>query len=87
MGIFMKNIMKKTAVIVGLASALTNPQIAKANDIVIGTRGPTEWQADFRVGYSKKEDAKGNAIRTITQNDVFKYWNTMIKGSEGEAEK
>jgi len=46
-----------------------------ANDIVIGTRGPTECQMDARVGYSEKTDNKGRETKTATQNDVLKYWD------------
>jgi len=80
-----KNTLKKIALTGALVSALINPASAKANDIVIGTRGPTEWQADFRVGYSEKEDTKGKVTKTVTQNDVLKYWNTALKGEKGEA--
>ncbi|MEK6889014.1 MAG: transporter [Nanoarchaeota archaeon] len=81
----MKNKIGKLTLAGMLAGALTTSQIAKANDIVIGTRGPTEWQMDIKAGYNEKEDAKGNVTRTVTQNDVLKYWNTMIKGDMGEA--
>jgi hypothetical protein len=51
------------------------PVLANANDIYIAPRGPTNWQIDFRAGYSEKTDDNGNTTKTTTQNDVLKYWD------------
>lgn len=78
--------MKRLHIGASLAISLLNlATFVKANDIYIGARGPTEWQIDARLGISEKTDSKGATTTTFTQNDVLKYWNTMIKKDKGEA--
>ncbi|HLC65617.1 MAG TPA: transporter [Candidatus Nanoarchaeia archaeon] len=59
----------KLALALGLATALSGE--AKAGDIFIGARGPTNWQLDGRVGYSRNE--KG--VEAVTNNLILKYWD------------
>lgn len=66
-----KNKVKLGVLVVSLACAGS----VRGNDIFIGTRGPTPWQFDARVGYSEKTDSKDATTKTINQNDVLKYWN------------
>lgn len=51
--------------------SLANTLPAYANDIYIGTKGPTEFQADDRIGYSRNE--KG--VKTLANNLILKYWD------------
>lgn len=44
---------------------------AKADDIYKGVRGPTNFQIDERVQYSKNE----NNIESLTNNFILKYWD------------
>ncbi len=51
------------------------PGKIESDDIYKGVRGPTNWQADLRVGYTEREDQKGNFTKTFSNNEVLKYWN------------
>ena len=46
-----------------------------ADSIARGQRGPTEWQADIRLGFAEKENVVGATTKSIVNNNVFKYWN------------
>ena len=52
-----------------LALSLSNN--AKADDIFKGIRGPTNFQADARLTYSKNE----RNIESLTNNFILKYWD------------
>ncbi|MEK6927763.1 MAG: hypothetical protein AABX11_05005 [Nanoarchaeota archaeon] len=81
----MKNTMKNIGMALlslGIISQATIP--VRGNDIFIGTRGPTEHQLDVRASYTEKKDAKGISTRTFAQNDVLKYWNTLVKRAGNE---
>lgn len=51
-----------------LATFFSSP--AKASDVLIGVRGPTSFQADERVSYSKNE----KSLETLADNLILKYW-------------
>lgn len=51
--------------------ALASLSIAKADDIFKGVKGPTNFQLDERVTYSRNE----RNIETITTNLILKYWD------------
>ena len=50
---------------------LTSLSIAKADDIFKGVRGPTKFQLDGRLTYSKNE----RNIESLTNNLILKYWD------------
>jgi len=50
---------------------LTSLSIAKADDIFKGVRGPTKFQLDGRLTYSKNE----RNIESLTNNFILKYWD------------
>ncbi len=62
---------KHYIVYVSLVLATVFSSSAYADGILKGTRGPTNWQVDERVVYSKNE----KDIETITNNLTLKYWN------------
>ena len=51
--------------------ALASLSIAKADDIFKGIKGPTNFQIDERVTYSRND----RDIETITNNLILKYWD------------
>ena len=53
------------------ALALSSLNIAKADDIFKGVKGPTNFQADTRAIYSKNE----RNIESLTNNLILKYWD------------
>lgn len=75
----MKNILLKTA----LSTALLLNH-AKADDFLIGTRGPTNFQLDTGVIYTHKESAKGKS-ESIVNGNVLKYWTGNKLGFFGIA--
>lgn len=64
---------------IGAYMTLISALPASASDIFIGTRGPTNYQADGRVTYSNNE----NDIETITNQLILKYWDGDEFGREG----
>jgi len=42
-----------------------------ADDIYKGVKGPTNWQLDSRISYSKNQ----RKVRTTTLNSILKYWD------------
>ncbi len=65
----MKYLKNKIVLLCAAASLLfVNPSYA--DDIFKGVKGPTNWQIDERVGYSKNERA-----RTLTNRVILKYWD------------
>lgn len=48
---------------------------AKASDIFIGGRGPTNFQIDTRLSYTEKTDNKGNKTASFGDNEILKYWD------------
>lgn len=52
---------------------------AYAADIFNGVIGPTNWQADNRITYSKNE----NGVEKITDNLILKYWDGSSIGKWG----
>lgn len=53
------------------ATAIFAPVKASADDIYKGVRGPTNWQLDERIAYSRNEK---NA-EAVTNNIILKYWD------------
>ncbi|MBI2129309.1 hypothetical protein HYU07_03645 [Candidatus Woesearchaeota archaeon] len=43
----------------------------RADDIFKGLRGPTNWQLDERIAYSRNE----KNVETVTNNLILKYWD------------
>lgn len=52
-------------------SSLLPSEKAIADGIYKGMRGPTNWQLDSRITYSKNEER----TKTITGNLILKYWD------------
>jgi hypothetical protein len=76
----------RRGVLAGLAALLPASAVpANADDIVIGTMGPTPEQFDGRITYSDRTDVKDTRTKTATQNTILKYWkDNIVKGHEKE---
>lgn len=63
----------RTRSVVWAIAAFTTlfPIKAKADDFARGIRGPTRWQVDERISYSKNE--KG--LETVVNDNILKYWD------------
>lgn len=57
--------------IFGGALVLSSLSIAKADDIFKGVKGPTNFQVDKRIQYSKND----KNIEVLTNNLILKYWD------------
>ncbi len=54
-----------------------------ADSIYRGMRGPTTWQADFRVGYREKTNAIGVKTKAAIITPILKYWDGRESGKWG----
>ena len=71
----------RNLIVAGSLALLTSLYSGKAtaDDFFKGLRGPTNWQLDERIGYSKNE--KG--VESLTNNLIFKYWDGDKQGMFG----
>lgn len=80
----MKQIFKKTkkglksVLVATLLSAAATHEI-KADDFLIGTRGPTPLQFDHGINFVRKETPQGVSDNWI-QSNVIKYWTGKERG-------
>jgi len=56
-----------------LATTLLSPMQTKADDFIIGTRGPTPIQFDHGINYTRRETTQGASDNWI-QSNVVKFW-------------
>ena len=75
----LSKILKNYVLVGSLALATVFPSSALANDIFKGVRGPTNWQLDERVIYSKNE----KNLEILTNNTILKYWDGNKFGKWG----
>ena len=66
------NLLKKSLAAVVLLAATFSPS-TKADDFLIGTRGPTPLQFDHGINYSRKETTP-TASESFVNSNVIKYW-------------
>src|SRR3972149_2946900 len=59
------------AMVAGAALFTSLPQEAQADDIFKAMRGPTDWQLDSRVAYSRNSQG----VAAVAGNAILKYWN------------
>ena len=70
----------KNCILAGiLGSIILIPSNVSADSIFKGLRGPTNWQLDERIIYSKNE----KNVEAITNNLILKYWNGDELGGWG----
>ena len=67
---FLKNLLTSAAL---LATTLLSPLQTKADDFLIGTRGPTPIQFDHGINYTRRETTQGASDNWV-QSNVLKYW-------------
>lgn len=66
----MKSLIKS----MGLATLLLASGEVKGDSIFRGMRGPSDWQADVRLGVSQRENKAGETT-SVVNNNVLKYWD------------
>ena len=69
----------------GIAALMLGVTNVEADSIARGQRGPTEWQADLRLGFAERENTTGVTTKSIVSQNVLKYWNGGSIGMWGYA--
>lgn len=70
---------RQTIAILVFALGFGTAAPAAASDIFIGAKGPTLWQADERVAFSRNE----KDLETLTNTFILKVWSGDTKGMWG----
>lgn len=71
--------LKTLFVYAALAATLSTAPTVRAEDFLIGTRGPTPLQFDHGINFVRKETAQTKSDNWI-QSNVIKYWTGKERG-------